>query len=71
MEDVKLQGQQAASEGSARQRVEEQQRYVESLRQEIHCEQRRAERELEREQAHLRQQHAESKWTVTSTMDRC
>ncbi|XP_044230583.1 stAR-related lipid transfer protein 9 isoform X1 [Thunnus albacares] len=61
---VELQGQLGASlspseEPTARQRVEEQQRYVESLRQEIHSEQRRAERELEREQAHLRQQHSE------------
>ncbi|XP_031703688.1 uncharacterized protein stard9 isoform X4 [Anarrhichthys ocellatus] len=39
--------------------MEEQQRFVESLRQEIQPEQRRAERELEREQAHLRQQHRE------------
>ncbi|XP_049917577.1 stAR-related lipid transfer protein 9 isoform X2 [Epinephelus moara] len=62
VEEVKLQGQLGASlspseEPTARQRVEEQQRYVESLRQEIQAEQRRAERELEREQAHLRQQH--------------
>ncbi|XP_042356076.1 stAR-related lipid transfer protein 9 isoform X2 [Plectropomus leopardus] len=64
VEEVKLQGQLGASlspseELTARQRVEEQQHYVESLRQEIHAEQRRAERELEREQAHLRQQHSE------------
>ncbi|XP_036398167.1 stAR-related lipid transfer protein 9 [Megalops cyprinoides] len=39
-----------------RQRVEEQQRYVECLREEIQAEQQRAERDLEREQAHLRQQ---------------
>ncbi|XP_035388786.1 stAR-related lipid transfer protein 9 [Electrophorus electricus] len=42
-----------------RQRLEEQQRYVECLREEIQVEQRRAERDLEREQAHLRQQRAE------------
>ncbi|XP_054470276.1 stAR-related lipid transfer protein 9 [Anoplopoma fimbria] len=64
VEDVKLQGQLGAclspsEEPTARQRMEEQQRYVESLRQEIQAEQRRAERELEREQAHLRQQHSE------------
>lgn len=40
--------------------MEVQQRYVESLREEIQAEQRWAERELEREQAHLRQQHSES-----------
>lgn len=44
-----------------RQRVEEQQRIVEGLQQEIQAAHRQAERELEREQAHLRQQHAESK----------
>ncbi|XP_019909711.3 stAR-related lipid transfer protein 9 isoform X2 [Esox lucius] len=37
--------------------VEEQRGYVECLRQEIHIEQRQAERDLEREQAHLRKQH--------------
>ncbi|KAM4542480.1 uncharacterized protein stard9 isoform 2-T2 [Odontesthes bonariensis] len=46
-------------EPAVRQRVEEQKRYVESLRQEIQAEQRRTERELEREQAYLRQQHTE------------
>ncbi|XP_051807030.1 stAR-related lipid transfer protein 9 isoform X2 [Acanthochromis polyacanthus] len=64
VEEVKLPQQQGArltpsEEPSARQRVEEQKRFVESLRQEIQAEQRRVERELEREQAHLRQQHAE------------
>ncbi|XP_039992589.1 stAR-related lipid transfer protein 9 isoform X2 [Xiphias gladius] len=64
VEEVKLQGQlgtclSPSEEPTARQRVEEQQRYVESLRQEIQAAQRRAERELEREQAHLRQQHTE------------
>ncbi|XP_074547806.1 uncharacterized protein stard9 isoform X3 [Halichoeres trimaculatus] len=48
-----------SEEPTARRRVEEQQLYVESLRQEIQAEQRRAERELEKEQAHLRQQHSE------------
>lgn len=66
VEEVEVQGQLGAclspsEEPTARQRVEGQQRYVESLRQEIQAEQRRAERELEREQAHLRQQHIESK----------
>lgn len=66
VEEVKLPGQLGAclspsEELTARQRMEEQQRYVESLRQEIQAEQRRSERELEREQAHLRQQHSESK----------
>ncbi|XP_072220792.1 uncharacterized protein stard9 [Leuresthes tenuis] len=46
-------------EPAVRQRVEEQKRYVESLRQEIQAEQRRTERELEREQAYLQQQHTE------------
>lgn len=69
VEDVKLPDQLGAGvspteEPTARQRVEEQQRYVESLRHEIQAEQRRAERELEREQAHLRQQHCESKSSV-------
>ncbi|XP_034531253.1 stAR-related lipid transfer protein 9 isoform X2 [Notolabrus celidotus] len=64
VEDIKLQGQlgdclSPSEEPTARQRVEEQQCYVESLRQEIHAEQRQAERELEREQTHLRQQHNE------------
>ncbi|XP_037342358.2 uncharacterized protein stard9 [Pungitius pungitius] len=66
VEDVKLPDQLGAGaspteEPTARQRVEEQQRYVESLRHEIQAEQRRAERELEREQAHLQQQHSEIK----------
>ncbi|XP_070698533.1 uncharacterized protein stard9 [Pempheris klunzingeri] len=64
VEEVELQGQLGAclspgEEPTARQCVEEQHCYVESLRQEIQAEQRRAERELEREQAHLRQQHSE------------
>ncbi|XP_057715501.1 stAR-related lipid transfer protein 9 isoform X2 [Corythoichthys intestinalis] len=46
-------------ESSARRRVEEQQCYVEGLRQEMRSEQRRAERELEMDQAHLRHQHNE------------
>ncbi|XP_027028149.2 stAR-related lipid transfer protein 9 isoform X1 [Tachysurus fulvidraco] len=40
-------------------RLEENQRYVECLREEILVEQRRAERDLEREQAHLCKQHSE------------
>ncbi|RXN10448.1 stAR-related lipid transfer 9-like protein [Labeo rohita] len=43
-----------------RQRLEEQQWYIECLREEIQMEQKRAERDLEREQARLRQQHTES-----------
>ncbi|XP_071238834.1 stAR-related lipid transfer protein 9-like [Salvelinus alpinus] len=39
--------------------VEEQRGYVECLRQEIQTEQRQAERDLEREQAHLRQRHTD------------
>ncbi|XP_056332562.1 stAR-related lipid transfer protein 9-like isoform X1 [Danio aesculapii] len=42
-----------------RQRLEEQQWYIECLREEIQMEQKRAERDLEREQARLRQQHHE------------
>ncbi|XP_072545681.1 uncharacterized protein stard9 isoform X2 [Salminus brasiliensis] len=53
-------GGQELSDGSTpRQQLEEQQRYVECLREEIQVEQRRTEKELEREQAHLRQQHSE------------
>ncbi|XP_036448794.1 stAR-related lipid transfer protein 9 isoform X2 [Colossoma macropomum] len=48
------------SDGPAyRQRLEEQQHYVECLWEKIQVEQRRAEKDLEREQAHLRQQHTE------------
>lgn len=46
------------------QRVEEQQRYVELLREEIQVEQRKAERELEMEQAHLKQQQSESEYAI-------
>ncbi|XP_043118593.1 stAR-related lipid transfer protein 9 [Puntigrus tetrazona] len=47
------------------QRLEEQQWYIECLREEIQMEQKRAERDLEREQARLRQQHTEIKqWIV-------
>lgn len=68
---MKLQEQPGASlspgeEPTAKQRVEEQQRYVDSLRQEIHSGQRRAERDLEREQAHLRQQQSESKYSTST-----
>ncbi|KPP71383.1 stAR-related lipid transfer protein 9-like [Scleropages formosus] len=46
-------------------RVEEQQRYVQCLREEIQVEQQRAELDLEREQAHLRQQHREiQQWVL-------
>ncbi|XP_060790168.1 stAR-related lipid transfer protein 9 isoform X2 [Neoarius graeffei] len=52
-----------SQEGSDRlapwQRLEEHQRYVECLREEILVEQRRAEKDLEREQAHLRKQRSE------------
>lgn len=65
IKDVELQGQldvplSRAEEPSVRQDMEVQQRFVENLRQEIQLEQRRAESELEREQAHLQQQHSES-----------
>lgn len=49
----------SGKEPAVRHRVEEQQFYVESLRQEIQTAQRGAERELEREQALLRQQQTE------------
>ncbi|KAI4873319.1 hypothetical protein NFI96_029067, partial [Prochilodus magdalenae] len=53
-------GSQELSDGPApRQRLEEQQRYVECLCEKIQVEQRRAEKDLEREQAHLLQQHTE------------
>ncbi|XP_024124133.1 stAR-related lipid transfer protein 9 isoform X1 [Oryzias melastigma] len=52
-------------EAAVRRRVEEQKRFVESLREDIQAEQRWAERELERDQAHLRQQHSEiQQWIV-------
>lgn len=55
-------GSQEASDSLAPwQRLEEHQHYVECLREEILVEQRRAEKDLEREQAHLRKQHSESK----------
>ncbi|XP_056151396.1 stAR-related lipid transfer protein 9-like [Lampris incognitus] len=58
----------AVEEPAARQCVEEQQQYVESLWQEIQAEQRRAERELEMEQAHLRKQHTEiQQWIIQET----
>ncbi|XP_062253184.1 stAR-related lipid transfer protein 9 [Platichthys flesus] len=64
VEEAQLQEQLGAclscsEEPTVRQRVEEQQRYVEGLREEIQAAQRRAEEGLEREQAHLQQQHAE------------
>lgn len=46
------------------QRLEEHQHYVECLREEILVEQRRAEKDLEREQAHLRKQRSESELFV-------
>ncbi|XP_026194981.1 stAR-related lipid transfer protein 9 isoform X2 [Anabas testudineus] len=70
VKEAKLQGQLGAclspsEKPTVRQRVEEQQRYVEALRQDIQAAQREAERELEREQVHLRQQHAEiHQWIV-------
>ncbi|TNN56523.1 StAR-related lipid transfer protein 9 [Liparis tanakae] len=70
VEDVTLQSQPGAclspgEQPTARQRLEEQQRYVESLRHEIQAEQRKAERELEREQAHLLQQHSDIQQWIT------
>ncbi|XP_055087232.1 stAR-related lipid transfer protein 9-like [Periophthalmus magnuspinnatus] len=73
--DLKLEGQQGANaspgeEHRARQRVEEQQRLVESLRREIQSEQRRADRDLEREQAHLRLQHNDIQQWILSEQQR-
>ncbi|XP_077587709.1 uncharacterized protein stard9 [Stigmatopora nigra] len=52
-------------ESNAKRRVEEQQCYVESLRHEMRSEQRRAEKELEVDQAYLRHQHNEiQQWIV-------
>ncbi|XP_068194414.1 uncharacterized protein stard9 isoform X2 [Antennarius striatus] len=54
-----------SEENSARQHVEVQQRYVERLRQEIQAEQRLAQRDLEREQTHLQQQHSDvQQWII-------
>ncbi|XP_066530854.1 stAR-related lipid transfer protein 9 [Hoplias malabaricus] len=55
--EVEIRGQELSD--VSRQRLEEQQRYVECLREEIQLEQRRAEKDLETEQAHLRQQRTE------------
>lgn len=68
---MKLQGQPSAGvsrteEPATRHHVEVQQCYVENLRQEIQAEQRRAEKELEREQAHLQRQHGESVCPLSS-----
>ncbi|XP_077477543.1 uncharacterized protein stard9 isoform X1 [Stigmatopora argus] len=52
-------------ESNAKRRVEEQQCHVESLRHEMRSEQRRAEKELEMDQANLRHQHNEiQQWIV-------
>ncbi|XP_073683004.1 uncharacterized protein stard9 [Garra rufa] len=53
-----------------RQRLEEQQWYIECLREEIQMEQKRAERDLEREQARLRQQHSEIKQWISQEKQR-
>ncbi|XP_067310886.1 stAR-related lipid transfer protein 9-like [Pseudorasbora parva] len=53
-----------------RQRLEEQQWYIECLREEIQMEQKRAERDLEREQARLRQQHTEIKQWILKEKQR-
>lgn len=73
--DIEPEGQRDASlspseEHCARQRVEEQQRLVESLRREIQSEQRRADRDLEREQAHLRLQHSDIQQWILSEKQR-
>ncbi|XP_037397775.1 stAR-related lipid transfer protein 9 isoform X1 [Pygocentrus nattereri] len=53
-----------------RQRLEEQQRYVECLWEKIQVEQRRAEKDLEKEQAHLRQQHSEIQQWILQEKER-
>ncbi|XP_017158049.1 stAR-related lipid transfer protein 9 isoform X2 [Poecilia reticulata] len=58
-DDVKELKLDSTEELAVRRRVEEQERYVESLRQEIQAEQRRAEGELDREQAQLQQQYSD------------
>ncbi|XP_072314304.1 uncharacterized protein stard9 [Eucyclogobius newberryi] len=72
---LKAEGQRDATaspgeEHSARQKVEEQQRLVENLRREIQSEQRRADRDLEREQAHLRLQHNDIQQWILSEQQR-
>lgn len=61
MKELKLD---STEELAVRRRVEEQKRYVESLRQEIQAEQRRAEGELDREQAQLQQQYSDSRFSL-------
>lgn len=51
-----------------RHRLEEQQWYIECLGEEIQMEQKRAERDLEREQACLRQQYTESEYRKHSEL---
>ncbi|XP_023208304.1 stAR-related lipid transfer protein 9 [Xiphophorus maculatus] len=58
-DDVKELKLDSTEELAVRRRMEEQKRYVESLRQEIQAEQRRAEGELDREQAQLQQQYSD------------
>ncbi|KAK7904444.1 hypothetical protein WMY93_017051 [Mugilogobius chulae] len=75
VKELKPEGPQDASaspgeEHSARQKVEEQQRLVESLRREIQSEQRLADRDLEREQAHLRLQHNDMEQWILSEQQR-
>ncbi|XP_026141708.1 stAR-related lipid transfer protein 9 [Carassius auratus] len=53
-----------------RQQLEEQQWYIECLREEIQMEQKRAEKDLEREQACLRQQHTEIKQWILQEKQR-
>lgn len=45
-----------------RQRLEEQQWYIQCIRETIRLEQKRAERDLDREQARLQQQHTDSEY---------
>ncbi|KAK0146095.1 StAR-related lipid transfer protein 9 [Merluccius polli] len=59
-----------SEESAARQRVKEQQWYVETLRKEIQAEQRREETELEREQARLYQQHADVQQWISQEKQR-
>ncbi|XP_015206425.2 stAR-related lipid transfer protein 9 isoform X1 [Lepisosteus oculatus] len=60
----------AGAGGAPRRQLAEQQRYVQSLREEIQSAQRRAERDLEWEQAHLQQQHRDNQQWIQQESQR-
>ncbi|XP_058605126.1 stAR-related lipid transfer protein 9 isoform X2 [Onychostoma macrolepis] len=71
--DIRIAGASCHENGNGtapRQQLEEQQWYIECLREEIQMEQKRAERDLEREQACLRQQHTEIKQWILQEKQR-